>query len=703
MPRRAITETARGGAAVLAATLVALAPACVARSEGQLVRPTDDDAGTVPPTLFDGGTSSDARFELPPTDPHAVLGVTPPHGPHVGGTAVIVRGNGFGSDVRIWFGATEVPAADVVAIDPGRAQVVVPPGRAGPVDVSAQNGDDASTRGTLAGGFVYDAFYADPSSGPTSGGTRITLRGDGTRWGEGTLVFVDLEPCLVDGVPTPTELVCISPKGTPGAKPVRVTTADGASQDVLDAFTYGDSDNGFRGGLSGQPISGALRVLALDGFTGNVIPGATVMVGDGDDGTLVGSTDGAGVALFSGPEVVPGKSVTVARKCYQPRTFAAVPVDTVTAYLAPVLSPACADEGDPPPVGGTPSTGSTISGQLVWQGGVEFKRPEWTNVPAPKSPDERQVAYVLPLSSDPTREFRLPAESTGITPSAPGSVGYEFSVSAGVGNLTLYAVAGIENRKVTPPTFTAFAMGVLEGIATEPGKKRSDVYIPMDAPLDHAITLALTGPVSTAKGPDRVASSVAIAVGDEGYALLPGTHRTSLLPLAGPLTFVGVPPLVGSLSGTRYVAGARAFTTETDQLPRSVMGLYSTNTTSAPISLDAFVEIPVLTSPGANGQWSGRDLEVSWAPGGAPIDLLVYEIAGSGGLVTWTVAGPPAAKSIRLPDLSAVPGAEAPAGAVSVTITAAAIPDFDYGQLRYRHLGAQGWQAYAQDVHFAHR
>ncbi len=696
-------ESVRRLGATGVAALLALGASCVARGEGQLLRPTDDDAGPPPPTLIDAGSVSDARFELPVEAPHAVLGVNPPHGAHVGGQVAIVRGNGFASDVRIWFGGAEVPSDDVVAIDPGRAQVVVPPGSAGPTDVVAQNGDDETTRGTLVGGFVYDAFYLDPASGPTSGGTRVTLRGDGTSWDDATRVWVDLEPCPVAEVLGPTELVCVTPKGSPGAKLVRVVTSDDVAVDVLDGFTYGDSDNGFRGGLSGQPIAGSLRVLALDGFTGNVIPGATVIVGDGDDGSLVELTNGAGIALFSDAALGPGQTVTVARKCYQPRTFAEVPVDTVTAYLTPVLSPACAMEGDPPPVGGTPGAGSTITGQLVWEGGVEFKRPEWNNVPAPSSPDERQAAYVLPLSTDPTREFRLPAESVAITPQAPGSIGYEFSVSGGIGNLTLYAIAGIENRKASPPTFTAFALGILKGISTEPGKKKADVFITMDAPLDQAMTLTLTGPKPTARGPDRVVSGVSIAVGDEGYALLPAGQRTSLLPIASPLTFVGVPPLVGSLSGSRYVASARAFTTETDQLPRSVMGSFATTTTSTPVALDAFVEIPVVSSPGDNGQWNGRDLVVSWAPGGAAVDLLVYEVAGSGGLVTWTIAGPPSAKSVRLPDLSTVTGADLPTGAVSITVSAASIPEFDYGQLRYRHLGTQAWQSYAQDVSFAHR
>ena len=677
---------------------MALAAGCVARGEGKLVHQTDDDAGPPGPTLIDGGNQADAKFDIPPTDPHAVLGVDPPHGPFVGGQQAIVRGNGFGSDVRIWFGDVEVPADDVIAIDPGRAQVIVPEGTAGPVTVVAQNGVDESTRGELPGGYTYDAFYAEPSSGPTSGGTLITLHGQGTAWDGDTKVLVDLTECSIQEVAGPTELRCSTPQGTPGAKPVRITTSDDVSVDVLDAFTYGDSDNGFRGGLSGQPLGSQLTVLVLNGFTGDVIPGATVIAGD----DFVKTTDSAGIAVFQSPDLGPKRSVTVARDCFQPITFVDVPVDTVTAYVDPVLSPACVDEGDPPPVGGTPGLGSTMSGQLVWPGGVEFKRAEWTNVPNPSSPDEEQVAYVFTLTSDPTREFRLPTPTTAVTTSSPGSIGYEFDLSGTVGNLTLYALAGIENRAASPPTFVAYAMGLIQGVATQPGKKTSDIFIPMDVPLDHAITMTVDGPKPTSKGPDRVRTSVAIRVGKEGYAILPAGQRIELLPVGSPLQFVGIPPLVGSIAGTDYVSTASAFTGDSQALPKSVIGLLASTTTNQIIPLDNFVEIPKLEVPGTNGSWNGQDLATSWEPGGASVDLTVYEIESGGGLVTWSIAAPAGVQSIRLPDLTQVPGASLKKGAISVSVSAAHIEDFVYGELVYRQLGARGWDAYAQDVYFAH-
>src|SRR6185503_3923376 len=126
-------------------------PGCFARPSGDLRRQTDDDAGP-DVTLFEASPTDDATFELPPVDPHGLLGVDPPHGPFTGGRTALVRGNGFSSSVRVWFGDVEVPAEDVVPVDPGRVQVTVPPGTAGSIAVSAQNGDDESTRRSLPDG-----------------------------------------------------------------------------------------------------------------------------------------------------------------------------------------------------------------------------------------------------------------------------------------------------------------------------------------------------------------------------------------------------------------------------------------------------------------------------------------------------------------------------------------------------------------------
>src|SRR5262245_22791957 len=112
--------------------LACLTSACLPSGSHRYRRVTNDDAGGPPPVTIDGG---EGVGDAPVARPHALIGVDPPHGPFSGGTLVSLRGNGFASNARVWFGDTEVDASLVLAIDPQRVQVTSPPGTAGPADV----------------------------------------------------------------------------------------------------------------------------------------------------------------------------------------------------------------------------------------------------------------------------------------------------------------------------------------------------------------------------------------------------------------------------------------------------------------------------------------------------------------------------------------------------------------------------------------
>jgi hypothetical protein len=677
-----------------------IALGCQATAERPYSNPTGpapDDTGVLLPT----GGRTNAPDDTPTATPHAVLSIEPSHGPFSGGTRTIVRGNGFASNVRVWFGDTEVPASDVVAIDPKRLQVTAPAGDAGLVDVIAQNGDDASTRVQLSEGFAYDVFHADPATGPTSGGTLITIHGQGTAWDDDTEVSIDREPCLVEEVRSESEIVCRTPPGTPGAKSVRVTTSDDVAVDVLDAFTYGNSDNGFRGGLSGAPLDGNLKVIALNSLTGDALGGAFVIVGE--DAPRAESTNRDGVVVMSGDDVVGQATVTVAKSCFQPMTLVDVPVDTVTVYLDPVLSPACFDgSGDLPSGGGSFGSASSIAGELVWPETEEFRRGGWENVPAPASDDEIKVAYVFQLATDPTSRFRLPSGVTAVTPVSKGTAGYTFFLTAAPGNYTLYALAGIENRASTPWVFTAYSMGLLRGVAVPANRTIDDIFIPVDVPLDHELALDVSPPERTSRGPDRLEATLAVRVGNEGYVILPNGKSSSLLGSNRQLSFVGIPPLIGSLAGLSYVAGARAVTGDSGGLPRSIVALTSSTSTSELLPIGPFLEIPVLEAPARNSAWDARDLDWSAAPGGADPDLVIVDIAAAGGLYNWRIVAPGAREGVRLPDLEAIDAELAwPRGSQTFLLTRAQIANFDYGALIYRHLTERAWSASATDSFFA--
>jgi hypothetical protein len=625
------------------------------------------------------------------TDPHAVLGVSPPHGPFAGGQTVLVAGNGFAADVRIWFGEVEAPGA--VAIDPNKVQVTVPAHAPGTVDVGAQNGDDESTRRTLPGAYTFDPLYAEPDSGPVSGGTVITIFGSGNQWDKEPSVAasIDDKPCLAMSLLGPNSLSCTVPKGTPGSKTIRVTQgADTIA--AFDAYTYQDSEDGFKGGLSGKPLNGKLTVLAFDNFTGDAIPGAHVILGADESGLYQQAND-TGVAVFDSASLNQPVTVTVAAYCHAPITFVDVPVDTVTVYLDATLTPACAGSGDPPPVGGKPVLVGNVDGELVWPETDEFKKGEWNNVPAPASADEERVAFVFFATRDRRKKFQLPGEANAVFETSPGDFGYGFSVSSVPGYQAMYALGGIRN-KVTQK-FSAYVFGATKGVAVFPGETTSSIVISMSHALDQKLVVEPKPPASGPKGPDRCHAKIDIEIAQSYYALLPNADKTPLLPLAAPVPFVGMPPLDGDLTGARYLIAVEAVSGPQLAAPLSSVRSVATTTTSKPVLVDGFIRIPQIETPVEGAQFDGRHLAMSYPKGGFPADLTVYSVLAAGSY--WQVVVPKADNSVTLPDLTGFAEAGLPPGPLSIAIHGGHIDGFDYGKLSYRRIQPAGMAAYALD------
>jgi hypothetical protein len=666
----------------------------------QRLAPRDDDAGTPPAIVTDGGSVEPG--DAPILKPHAVLGVDPPHGPFSGGTLTAIRGNGFASSARVWFGDNEVPRENVLVLDPQRMQVTSPSGTPGAANVSVQNGDDESTLATLRGGFSYDDFYLEPSAGPTSGGTLVTLHAAAPLFDEDTSVEIDLSPCEIDEIRSPNELTCRTPSGTPGAKRVRTVTSEGETIDVLDGFSYVVDNDGFRGGLSGEPLAGQIEVVVLNDAAGLAVPGATVLAGKHADDVLRTHTDGFGTALIESPELGDRVTITVAMKCFQPQTFVDVPVSKLTVFLEPVLSPDCGDLGELPAGGGTPGKGASVSGQLVWPLDGELKMKGFDNVPPPISEDVKQVAYVFRLSTRASDSFTLPSAVSAVTPDSIGDIGYSFYLSTSPGNFTLYALAGLEDRSRSPYVFTPYALGLTRGIAVGSSQSHSDVFIQVDVPLDHSLKVDAKGPTPTSRGPDRIHANLAIEVGSEGYVLLPNGSLSSLLPTDGPFEFVGIPPLVGTLTGSRYIATASAVTGAAEGTPLSAVGLFASVTDDTTIGVGAFLELPQLVAPERSSQWNRGSFELTRVAGGPSADLTLVDVASGDGLITWRIVAPGDPDVIEVPDLAAIDAELALVGGpIAIDVTVATLDDFSYGSLTTRQLNPRGWRAHAEDVFFA--
>ena len=649
-----------------------------------------DDAGAAPSVSLggDGGLLGDVDLG----DPFAVTGLQPSHGPWTGGTRTTIAGRGFSSSIQVWIGGTLLDSSAVFASDPTRISILTPPGTPGPADVRIRNVAMAQER-TMQAGFFYDSLVVTPSSGATTGGTRIGVRGSGTRWTTASTVMVGGQPCTALTVTDATDLSCTTPAGSPGSQDVAVSNADGTVDLARDAFTYSDSPDGYRGGLYGGVLSGNLNVLAFDAWTGTPLAGGKAIAGSHVATAVVGTFNTAGVVSLNGPSLTGKVTVTVAAKCHQPMTFVDVPVDTVTAYLVPELDPSCA-MGDPPSSGNYYGTKyGSITGELDWNGGVEFNRSGWTNVPQP-GPNERQAAYVFVTTTNPLTAFQLPSADSATTPDSSGQRGYAFSLSAVPGNQDVYALAGLEDRTVSPPRFEPYAIGIARGVLVSPGLTTAAVAIPMTTVLDHALATVPQPPTATTRGPDRLVSSLVIDVGSGQFAILPQGMVTSLLPVSGDVSFVGVPALDGTLAGAAYDLTAAAVTGAGGALPVSAIRGIEVTTTNDPVTVGGFLAIPTLQQPSA-ATWGGTHVALQATQA---IDLAVVNVSSGNGLLTWQIVAPGSDLSFDVPDLSAVPDVAALIhGPITTSYSVARIDSFDYSTLRYGQLSSGAWRAYAQD------
>lgn len=654
-----------------------------------------EDAGSAGPVDFTDAAAPDVTTDVDLGDPFAILGLDPAHGPWNGGTRTVIRGRGFTSSLSIRIGGTEVDPSAIVASDPTRVAILTPAGAPGPADVVVTNTLGAASR-TLTSGFFYDAFMVEPNSGAQTGGTRVRIEGRGTSFAPGTTVSFAGAPATDVKVVDATHLECTTPAGSLGPAEVDVQVPGSPVATARDAFSYTDLFDPSRGGLSGGALSGSLQVNVLDGATGIAIGGAQVIAGESLSGVR-GVTAATGSVTLTDPSLTPKVTVTVAAKCHHPMTYVDVPVDTVTVYLAPVIDISCAKLQDPPSSGGQGyRNGGIVQGELIWSGGVEFKRGDWDNVPAPIGDSERRAAYVFFASSSTDSTFSLPAASSATTMDSPGSRGYGYQVVAPPGNVTVYAVAGLEDRSFTPPKFSAYAMGVARGVAVAPNAVTDTIDIPMNAVVDHTLGLASSPPPVTSRGPDRLFAKLAVSVGPNLYASLPGASKTELLPFPGILTFAPIPSLDGSLSGEAYVVGAVAATSDSQSAPGSVVAKVRVTDVNAPVTLGGFLPVPSLVTPGA-GVFSGTHVEVGAS---GTYDMLEMVIDSGGGLATWTIVAPANRTTFDLPDLSALPDSVGLRhGAITTTVYVARLDStFSYESVRSGDLASTKWTAYAWDA-----
>jgi hypothetical protein len=166
-----------------------------------------------------------------------ITGVSPASGTTAGGSAVTLTGQNFASGATVTFGGAA--ATSVVVVSATQITANTPPHAQGTVNVTVTNSDGQS--GTLASGFTFVALAptvtsVSPNSGPTGGGTRVTLTGMNFLSGA-TVTFGGAAATSVV-VLSATQISAVTPPHRSGGVNIVVTNPGGQLGTLASGFTY---------------------------------------------------------------------------------------------------------------------------------------------------------------------------------------------------------------------------------------------------------------------------------------------------------------------------------------------------------------------------------------------------------------------------------------------------------------------------------
>jgi hypothetical protein len=660
----------------------------------------------------DGGGGASGAPDYPITGINSgtltLTGVEPASGPFSGGTKAVVRGSGFDAGAVVRVGGIAVQPSDVTLDGRNRIAIVVPAGAVGPADVTVTQGDHTVT---LHAGYLYNALSVSPNQGSSAGGTLVDLYVSGATLSADSIVEFDGAPCSEYHLQSPQHATCKTPAHAPASVDVIArepsTASDPLSLIAPMAFTFAETIDAANGGLSGGPIDGTLNVTVVDYDAGNVIAHAFVLVGNDPSSKLQGYTDDRGAITFSNADLRGPVTVHATAKCYQRASIVSFDAQNVTLFLSPILDLTCAAQGSPG--SSRKQLAATVSGQLIFPGGLEFTVNTWDIVPKPRAKEIR-VAYVFTTQQsldsnnpDPdasgTEMARL-VEGTAIT----GERGYLYRIVARPAGLAVYALAGIE--RLDTQEFTPYVMGIAHNVVTSPGDEVHDVDLSMTITLDRELDVALSGfPTVGSGGPGMFSARAYVDLGGEGL-IVRNVNNVSLDTLSRYtgnelFRFLGQPAFVGGLADASYYVLA-GYSTPDNDYPFTRQKRTGVPQGPGPLQLSTFLGIPQTAAPTQNGGPIPDDRILRFTLDGPTPDLITVDISDGDNMPVWSQVLPGSAREVPIPDLSTVKGqADIPSGFVNWTVTAAKIDDFQYNAFQYTYLSSRYWTHTAANSFFA--
>lgn len=175
-------------------------------------------------------------FKSPRPPAPSITSISPTSGSTAGGTVVTINGANFQSGARVFFG--NVAATSVSFVSSSQLRATSPPHPAGSVPIQVTNPDGQSGQLNT---FTYveprppapQITGISPTSGPTSGGTDVTI--NGANFQSGTVVTFDGAVAATNFVSS-SQLIARTPPHAAGAVTLEVRNPDG--QFARTTFNY---------------------------------------------------------------------------------------------------------------------------------------------------------------------------------------------------------------------------------------------------------------------------------------------------------------------------------------------------------------------------------------------------------------------------------------------------------------------------------
>jgi hypothetical protein len=476
----------------------------------------------------------------------SIASISPDAGLPAGGTSVSVTGTNFTGATAVDFGATA--GTGLVVNSATSISITSPAGTSGTtVDVTVV-GPDGTSATSPADKFTYEGVPTvsgvSPNSGPTTGGTHVTVTG--TNFTDASVVHFGTAAGTGLTVNSATSISITSPAGTAGTIDVTVTTPLGTSATaVADEFTYVAPPTVTNVSPGAGPAAGGTAVsITGTNFTGATAVHFGTVVGAGlvvNSATSISITSPAGTGTVNVTVATPGGGTSATSVADQ---FLYQLAPTITSAASTTFTEGTASTftvtatGNPAPTiveaGALPTGISFVGHQLTGTPTVTgtFSSITFTasNGVTPSDVQDFTLHVVLPPLQISTTS--LPAGTVGVPYSADltatgGVPPYTWSVSTGA------LPAGLNLNSAT---------GAITGTPSSPTSASFGVTVTDTQPVQTVATLSIVVAVANTGSGTFPAASV-------GIAALPGGDGYWLADSAGDVANHGAAANYGSLTG----------------------------------------------------------------------------------------------------------------------------------------------------------